>query len=132
MLGRVNGAVPRCKWGEQSSPPRQTDISLEAKDKERKIVIEAKYYKKVFQEQKRFESHRKIYSPNLYQIFAYLRNLEKKGGMNRKCEGILLYPTVDEEVDLLFHLPDHQVRVKTLNLNQNWNLIHNELISIIN
>lgn len=112
-------------------PGMETDISLEDKDNQRKIVIDTKFYETTFQVQSRFESHKKVFSSDLYQLFAYLKNLEKKGGMNKRCQGILLYPVVDEEVDIFFNLPNHLVRVKTLKLGQNWRGIRNDLKALI-
>jgi len=111
-----------------SLPVMQTDTSLEAKDGSRKLVIDTKYYKQAL---KTHYDKDRVISANLYQIFAYLKNLEIQGGMNQYSEGVLLYPTTGDDLDLSFALPGHTVRVITLNLNQNWTQIHKALMALV-
>lgn len=110
-------------------PGMETDASLTARDHSRKIVLETKYYKNVFKSH--LGTQEKLISANLYQLYAYLKNLESRGGVDTNCEGILLYAAVDQLVDFRFSLPGHDLRVKTLNLNQDWKLIHTELLGIL-
>ncbi len=107
-------------------PHMQTDISIESIN--RKIIMDTKYYKDVFTYNMDIK---KLNSSNLYQLFAYLINNESKGGVNLESEGILLYPTVNEEVDLEYFIQGHRISIKTLNLNQEWQEIHNRLLEII-
>jgi 5-methylcytosine-specific restriction enzyme subunit McrC len=108
-------------------PKMETDISIE--DKESKVVIDTKYYKEALQ---KYYDTEKIHSQNIYQIFAYLKNLEMKGGINQYCTGVLLYPTVDNDIHFCTMLdPKHKVIVRTLNLNQDWKLIHQDLIELL-
>ncbi|MFC1493330.1 5-methylcytosine-specific restriction endonuclease system specificity protein McrC [candidate division KSB1 bacterium] len=114
---------------EKYIPIMETDTSITFKDPKRKIVIETKYSKSIFQEQYNKKS---IKSPNLYQLYAYLKNLEGRGDhANKHCEGILLYAEVDQKVDLKYFIDDHHVSVKTINLNQDWKNIHRDLLNII-
>lgn len=108
-------------------PIMQTDISLESEIK--KIIIEAKYYKETL---KIHYDREKINSSNLYQLSAYLGNIELKGGLNKNCEGILVYPTVDKSLNLKYKIGEHILKIKTINLNQPWQDIHNDLINIVN
>jgi 5-methylcytosine-specific restriction enzyme subunit McrC len=113
--------------GDESFLPKmQTDISLESKD--RKIVIDTKYYQEALKEHYDKE---KIKSENMYQIFAYLKNLESTKEINRYCEGILLYPTVTKDLDINITIHQHQVRFKTINLNQDWRVVHKDLLAIV-
>lgn len=107
-------------------PRMQTDISLTSKD--RKIVIDTKYYAEVFASNLGSEKFR---SNNLYQIFAYLKNGEARGGINTQAEGMLLYPMVDDEVDADFLIQGHKIKIRTVNLNQDWILIHDRLMEIV-
>jgi len=109
-------------------PRMNTDTSLEARDGSRKIVIDTKFYKESLQLHRSKET---ITSANLYQIYAYLKNLEPRGGMNVEAEGILLYPTVGVELDLFFSLPGHALRVKTIDLNRDWPEIHATLVDLV-
>jgi len=73
----------------------------------------------------------KIRSTHLYQIIAYLKNLEAKDGINRYCSGILLYPTVDKDIHLNYRMDGHKIMIRTINLNQDWKLIRSDLLNIL-
>jgi 5-methylcytosine-specific restriction enzyme subunit McrC len=110
----------------QFLPKMQTDISLESQ--QRKIVIDTKYYQEALTEH--FEKE-KIRSENMYQMFAYLKNLESTTTINRNCEGILLYPTVTKELDINMTTHGHHISFKTINLNQEWRGVHKDLLSMV-
>ena len=80
----------------------RTDVHL--RNSKRAIIIDTKYYVSALQE--RF-GKQTIYSSNLYQIFAYLKNAEKLGEIYKTAEGILLYPTVGYSVDAQVTLQGH-------------------------
>jgi len=121
-------AIPLDESSKSYLPKMVTDISIEFEDF--KVVIEAKYYKQMLLEHYGKEKYRSVH---FYQLFSYLKNLEAKGGTNINCSGILLYPTVssDPKGEGMM-LNGHKVMVKTINLNQDWKLIHNDLIELLN
>lgn len=108
-------------------PKMQTDISLESKN--RKIIIDTKYYVNALISRYNNEKFR---SENLYQLYSYLRNIETKAGheLNPTCEGVLLYPTVDYCLNETFDIGSHRLRIRTLDLNTNWQNIKKGLLSI--
>jgi 5-methylcytosine-specific restriction enzyme subunit McrC len=109
-------------------PKMETDISIE---KDRcKVVMDTKYYKKALVAH-RDRGQEKIRSNHLMQLHAYLSNLAALGGINRDCSGVLLYPTVDQDWTLNYMFGNHKVMVRTINLNQNWKEIHNNLFDIL-
>ena len=110
----------------QFLPTMLTDVSL--RDNQRTIVIDAKYYKETLQTNYDRET---IYSPHLYQLFAYLKNVEPRGGVDAKAEGILLYPVADRNIRLNYQMPGHMLRIRTVNLSRPWQEIHNELLQIV-
>lgn len=103
-------------------PLMQTDLTLEQKDQ--KIILDTKYYAETFQ---RYFETRKVHSPHLYQLFAYLKNYPASG----KLRGILLYPTVTQSVSAFFSDETHQIQVQTLDLNQHWSGIHRDLLKLV-
>ena len=107
-------------------PKMQTDISLTSS--KRKIIIDTKYYKEALQTHYDTE---KIHSAHLYQIHAYLSNLEALGGLNADCEAILLYPTVTQELKKHLKIKGHRVSVRTLDLSQNWPHIKSALLQML-
>jgi 5-methylcytosine-specific restriction enzyme subunit McrC len=107
-------------------PQMEIDVTLRSAD--RTIVIECKYTESLFEH--RFFSD-KLRSSHLYQLCAYLRNLEGNAGPDRKADGILLYPTAGVALDQSYWLQGHQVRVKTLALDQPWAGIEKEMLSLL-
>ena len=104
----------------------ETDISL--RDENRTIIIDTKYYKKTLQSYYDSES---IHSANLYQLFAYLKNLEAKNDQDAQAEGILLYPVVNKKLRLKYKMHGHTVRINTVDLAQDWKSIKKELLELV-
>lgn len=102
-------------------PKMQTDISIKLGD--RKLIIDAKYYTETLQ---KYYNSEKIHSQHLYQLFAYLKNQE-----NSQAEGILIYPTTEKSLSLVYTHEGHKIKIETLNLNQDWQGIKEDLIKII-
>jgi 5-methylcytosine-specific restriction enzyme subunit McrC len=126
---KVDVKTDTLKWllDEESSdedmkylPTMKTDVSISIDD--RKIILDAKYYENSVSENQ-FTQER-IHSPNLYQLFAYIQNSENRDNL----EGILLYPTVDRELDLEYKIKGNRFRIHTLNLGlENWREIEERL-----
>lgn len=107
-------------------PIMSTDASL--RSAKRTIVIECKYTEKTFQN--RFQAE-KFRSSHLYQLCAYLRNLEHNAEPDNVAEGILLYPTVGKSLHQSYILHGHRVSLRTLDLNQPWAAIENQMLSLL-
>jgi 5-methylcytosine-specific restriction enzyme subunit McrC len=105
-------------------PIMKTDITVETSDK--KTIIDAKFYKDIFAYN--YEKP-KFHSNNLYQIYAYIKNYRNEE--KKTVEGILLYPTTKQEVHSNHLIGGHNFRLMTINLNQDWRNIEEDLISII-
>ena len=117
-------------WGvelntDQSLLPRmRTDITLQSET--RRIIIDTKYYKTTLQ------SHHgtdKIHSSNIYQLMSYLTNDQVNSG--QVASGMLLYPTVQQAVDVSYTLLGHRVSIKTINLAQDWADIRENLLEYV-
>jgi 5-methylcytosine-specific restriction enzyme subunit McrC len=107
-------------------PQMETDVTLRSAD--RTIVIECKYTESLYQS-KYFAD--KLRSGHLYQLCAYLRNLEAHDNADCRAEGILLYPTAGISLDQIYRLHGNLVRVKTLDLNRSWLQIEAEMLSLL-
>lgn len=107
-------------------PAMYTDISLENED--RKIIIDTKFYKETLS--KNYEA-KKVHSSNLYQVFSYLINQRGEDKRNQATTGILLYPTIDTELDLEYIYKNHLIGIKTVNLNAPWKAIEARLREIV-
>ena len=106
-------------------PRMEADVILEAPG--RRIILDAKYYREAFGG--RYGG--KLHSNNLYQLLAYLRNREATETSGPKHEGILLYPTVDEQIAVDVRLEGFSIRARTVNLGQDWQNIHCEMLELI-
>ena len=110
-------------------PKMQTDVSLVSDT--RKIIIECKFTPKATQlhPQAKAESER-LRSSHLYQIHAYISNLPP-GTLNDACEAILLYPMVETSLDVSYTHRNHKISVRTINLSQPWQAIHDDLLKFV-
>lgn len=106
-------------------PAMQTDITL--KNGVKTLIIDTKYYGKAWQTQYDTNTLR---SNNLYQIFTYVKNLDKESTGN--VGGMLLYAKTSERIspDCDYTMGDNKISVKTLDLNLPFNLISSQLNKI--
>lgn len=107
-------------------PGMRTDISLRSVN--RTIVIDTKYSEPLMQT---YYEKQTIDSGHLYQIFAYVKNLEARGGADQYAEGILLYPAVTRRLNLHYTIRGHTIRVCTIDLSQNWQAIKRDLLELL-
>ncbi len=108
-------------------PRMETDLSLISADK--KIILDAKFYPEAFASN-RFGG-KKFRPPHLYQLFAYLKNVEQKDALSEHAEGILLYPTIGPSQSYDFQLEKHLMRICSINLMQDWRKIRADLLRLI-
>lgn len=103
-------------------PIMQTDTTLEYAGET--LIIDAKYYGETMQ---RSFDKPTYHSANLYQVFSYVKNLDKD--QSGKVSGLLLYAKTSESVtpDADLVISGNRISVKTLDLNQPFNGIKKEL-----
>ncbi|TWU21717.1 5-methylcytosine-specific restriction enzyme subunit McrC [Novipirellula galeiformis] len=110
-------------------PKMETDVTIDLFD--HKLIIECKFYK-----DGATTSGASVYdggglrSNHLYQLLAYLNHQSVQPGWS-KVKGMLLYPTVNEAIDYHFSILGHDVRVRSLDLNQPWQQIEKRLLQIL-
>ena len=110
-------------------PSKETDVTLRSKN--RTVVIDTKYYKEPLKE---YYGKFKPKSDNINQISDYLKNMEKLDYPDNEAEGILLYPVVSTQKNIektSGTYQGHKLTLYSLNLNQNWSGIHNDLLNLI-
>ncbi len=113
-------------------PIMETDVTLYNPLTKKKIILDAKYYKDMLVS--RYGEQGKIRRNHLSQILSYVMNQENDSQPHTKdAKGILVYPTVDTELDVsyVYKNTKHIIRVSTVNLNQDWMLIEQRLKEII-
>ncbi|MBV1883578.1 MAG: 5-methylcytosine-specific restriction endonuclease system specificity protein McrC [Pseudomonadales bacterium] len=107
-------------------PSMLTDVSL--RSEQRTLIIDAKYYQKTLST---FHGKSRIHSANLYQINAYLDNLEVNGGNDARAQGMLLYPVIDQTVSACYEIGAKTIRIETLDLAQDWDGVERELMGLL-
>lgn len=107
-------------------PEMRTDIVIENNVTNTQLIIDTKYYAQTLVSNK-WTDVEKVRTGHLYQIFAYVCNSEFKGNVR----GMLLYPTVDREINADFPIGGKNIAIRTLNLNAEWDVITNRLLSLV-
>ena len=107
-------------------PEMKSDIMLS--DGEQTLVIDAKYYSHTLQKQ--FDKY-SIHSGNIYQIYAYVKNLDKNNQGN--VSGMLLYAQTDEAIlpNNDYRISGNAISVKTLNLDCDFTELRAQLDGIV-
>lgn len=113
-------------------PTMETDVTLFNPKSGRKTILDAKYYHQTLTS--RYDQQGKIRREHISQILSYVMEQEKAGEPHTKnTDGILVYPTVDNDLDVAYRYRDtnHIIRVSTINLNQEWFKIEERLKDIV-
>ena len=124
----------RIKWQSDRDdylPAMYTDITLESDT--RKVILDTKFYGSTMSNGKVGFGSNKFHSANLYQIFSYVTNVAGSDSHqnNHRAEGVLLYPTVDRGISERYVIKNHSISVFTVNLNSNWDLIHERMLDVV-
>ena len=105
----------------------RTDIVLQKE--QTRIVIDTKFTSILTSGQYKEEILKSGY---MYQIYAYLRSQEKmEDSLSEKSYGLLLHPTVDEDVDERVMIQGHVIKFATVNLTASAKEIRDRLISVV-
>lgn len=116
--------------GTQFLPEMKTDITMEKPD--RKLVIDTKFYEEPMKS-RYVGSPEKYISANLYQLNAYLTHLAQSNShpCNSNAEGMLLYPVLQPIPRLDVEMLGHRIRVESIDLNQEWRTIGEDLVRLV-
>ena len=108
-------------------PVMKSDITLQYQGKT--LIIDTKFYARTMQTHSLF-NRKTFHSNNLYQIFAYVKNMDVSRTGN--VRGVLLYAKTDEETvpDHDFIMGGNRISVKTLDLNADFSHIRHQLDTI--
>ncbi len=109
-------------------PTMKTDVTLEHNGDT--LIIDTKYYSEILRSHP--ESDKKsIQAAHLYQIFSYVKN--KAAQSTNEVSGLLLYAKTDEETfpDSCCTIIGNKISVKTLDLNQDFRSIQEQLNGIL-
>ncbi len=107
-------------------PSMNTDISLSCGAS--RAIVECKWTKRPYE---RDDGSKKLRSTHLYQLFAYLKNAEARGAPYARCTGVLVYPSVGEDVRADLSLQGHRVLVRSVDLGQPWDAIRRQALAVL-
>ena len=115
-------------WGndEESNtlmPELRTDIVIENKEKGIQFIIDAKYYQHALVTSHHSDAP-KFRREHISQVFTYMANSPFEG----KKRGALLYPTVVDVVDDRLNTVHGFIFFKSINLDQDWRDISEDLL----
>ncbi len=130
----IKAYSPQIPWqieegGDALLPKMQTDVTLEYE--ENVLIIDAKFYTRNTSQNFGKDIH---HSGNLYQIFTYVKNKEKElQGKPHEVSGMLLYARTNESIqpDSDYMMSGNKISVKTLDLNQEFSEIKEQLDDIV-
>jgi|SRR5262249_30328449 len=110
--------------GQALLPTMNTDVSLLRKDETAAIIIECKWTGDTLQ-------RGRLRSDHLYQLNAYMRYHSRALKSPAAVEGLLLYPLVDEPVDVAVGINGQRLRVRTIDLTTDWPSIRRQLLDLL-
>ena len=110
-------------------PVMKTDVSLF--NNASKLVIECKFYESALQSRKIDSKDLKetFISNHLYQLFAYIKNLEVKD--KKVISGLVLYPENGKEISSIYSMHGHKVCIKTINLDSSAQEINDQMMACL-
>ena len=110
-------------------PTMETDVSLS--NATSKLVVECKFYESAIRTRSIGDMNIKctFISNHLYQLFAYLKNLEIKD--KTTLSGLLIYPENGEKVDANYNMQGHKVSIKTVNLDSSPQEIYDQMLACL-
>lgn len=111
----------------QYLPEMRTDVTL--RSRHRTIIIDAKFYPEALVENN--YGQKKIRSDHLYQLFSYIKNCRSRSPVGQAVEGILLYPTTSQALDLPYMIGGHIVHIRTVRLDQPWKNVHADMLALL-
>lgn len=105
-------------------PELRTDIVIENKEKQIQLIIDAKYYQQALVRSHRSDA-KKFRREHISQVFTYMANSPFDG----TTRGALMYPTVTDVLDEKQNIVNGWIFFKSLNLDQEWQQIENDLLT---
>ena len=107
----------------------KTDVSLF--NDSSKLVVECKFYESALQSRRidEKELNETFISNHLYQLFAYIKNLEIKD--KKVISGLVLYPENGKKISSTYSMHGHKVSIKTINLDSSPQEINDEMMACL-
>ena len=116
--------------GREILPKMQTDIVLENRPQQQRIVIDTKFTALL---RSGNYNNPRVHSGYLYQMYAYLRSQCGGGDALAECaSGVLLHPAVGYSLNEFVEIQGHRIHFSTVDLAGQANEIRSELLALVN
>ena len=110
-------------------PNMQTDIIIDNNVLKSRTIIDTKFTSVLKANQYKQE---KLSSGYIYQMYAYLRSQEGNGDcLNDTASGLLLHPSVGEDINEYIVMQNHQIQFATVDLGATAIEIRERLLNVI-
>lgn len=110
-------------------PIMEPDLTLRSPQTKKRIVLDTKFTAKSLTAAHRSETER-YDAVHLYQMYAYLRTQELPA-VTEPAAGILLYPTVGDNISDIHHIQGHELHISTVDLAAQWQEIEHQLLNLV-
>ncbi len=126
-------AQKRLEWNVKENnehlPQMVPDLVLREKPSGKLIILDTKFTAHSLTEN---QWGKPIYdSTHLYQLYAYLRSQEHISQQHGTAMGILLYPAVNSRLSERIELPEHVMRIESVDLAAPWQEIEKYLLDLL-
>jgi 5-methylcytosine-specific restriction enzyme subunit McrC len=133
LKGWEVSAQKRLKWHAREEddrlPQMVPDLLLQDKMSKRIILLDTKFTAHSLVEN---QWGKPVYdSSHLYQMYAYLKSQEHVSEAHRLASGILLYPAVGRAFSETISLPEHVIRIESIDLAAPWEDVERQLLELI-
>ena len=110
-------------------PTMETDICLF--NETTRLVIECKFYESALQKRRILgeDTTGKFISGHIFQLYAYLKNLQLKHNM--QTAGMIIYPENGKRINSAYTMQGHKVVIKTIDLGMSVLDIEADLIACL-
>lgn len=123
----------RLRWPAEETntrlPTMQPDLTLHSPETNKRIVLDTKFTAESLIKGQR-DGPERYDSSHLYQMYAYLRTQEEPSA-TQPAAGILLYPTVGNNISDVHHIQGHELRISTVDLAADWQDIEHQLMNLV-
>lgn len=110
-------------------PAMETDICLSSDSN--RLIVECKFYESALQSRRILGENTsgKFISGHIFQLYAYLKNLELKHQM--QTSGMIIYPENGKKLNSTYNIQGHKVLIKTIDLGMSALDIQSDLIACL-
>ena len=110
-------------------PIMKPDICFRKKQSNEVVFLDTKFTSQTIRNQ---WGNLIYHSEHLYQIYAYVKSQEEFVTFHPEVSGVLLYPAKRRnELSKTIVLPNHRIKVVSLDLTMEWQAIEKQLASIV-